>query len=293
VTYADGCSTSATVTVTHPSACNDGNACTIDTCSSSGCIYTPITCNDGNVCTADTCSGGNCVYTPIPGCSLCSTADCPTPSGCQSKNCIESIAGNLTSIAAAQTACNAITNYASGYSAADCLLSVSNGGAGGEAYCFLQDNCCNVIDCVGIFASSVSDLTIELDMEFCLDPHFNSGDLPCAIGVNATVNLGSTPVPLLPALNCTNTTGKTPSGGTFEFDNLVDIVRGSSHHPFTPYFALGDVLAFSNIPVSGSPESVITLQISTKTSCGAPACYLATVFGRSGTTFATGTLVFD
>src|SRR5213083_1950307 len=45
--------------------CNDGNACTTDTCDPTrGCLFTTIACDDGNVCTTDTCEPtGGCVHT--------------------------------------------------------------------------------------------------------------------------------------------------------------------------------------------------------------------------------------
>src|SRR5207245_8920251 len=52
--------------------CNDGNACTDDSCNpASGCVSTPNTaaCSDGNACTtADACAGGACVGGPPPVC---------------------------------------------------------------------------------------------------------------------------------------------------------------------------------------------------------------------------------
>src|SRR5262249_16151529 len=52
-----------------PLNCDDGNACTTDTCNAvSGCVHTPIAgcvpcataanCNDNNPCTTDSCVGG-------------------------------------------------------------------------------------------------------------------------------------------------------------------------------------------------------------------------------------------
>ena len=38
------------------SACNDGNACTTDSCASGVCQNTPVSIDDGNVCTADACN---------------------------------------------------------------------------------------------------------------------------------------------------------------------------------------------------------------------------------------------
>ncbi len=51
-------------------ACDDGNACTTDTCSPGGCRHPPVAdatpCDDGNPCTvADTCEAGICQGGPL------------------------------------------------------------------------------------------------------------------------------------------------------------------------------------------------------------------------------------
>jgi hypothetical protein len=55
-------------------------ACTIDSCSGA-CINTPddSACDDGNACTSDSCSATGCVFTPIPGCTgqVCPTNPSP------------------------------------------------------------------------------------------------------------------------------------------------------------------------------------------------------------------------
>ena len=47
--------------------CDDGNACTSDTCDpASGCVHTAISCDDGNACTADACdTATGCEHTAI------------------------------------------------------------------------------------------------------------------------------------------------------------------------------------------------------------------------------------
>jgi hypothetical protein len=73
-----------------PLDCNDGNACTADSCNPAvGCQNTAITCNDGNACTADSC-------TPATGCQAtsitcndgneCTTDSCNPTSGCSFQN---------------------------------------------------------------------------------------------------------------------------------------------------------------------------------------------------------------
>ena len=52
------------------STCDDGDACTLDTCVDDACASTPITCSDDNVCTLDSCdSNAGCLYSPIEGSS--------------------------------------------------------------------------------------------------------------------------------------------------------------------------------------------------------------------------------
>src|SRR5712692_8255561 len=49
-----------------PTNCDDGNPCTIDSCSANICTHTPKVCNDNNSCTTDSCDPGTgaCVFTP-------------------------------------------------------------------------------------------------------------------------------------------------------------------------------------------------------------------------------------
>ena len=60
----DSC-VAATGVCLHGVACDDANACTNDTCGSSGCVHLAVadntTCDDGNSCTvSDVCAGGSC-----------------------------------------------------------------------------------------------------------------------------------------------------------------------------------------------------------------------------------------
>src|SRR5262249_26721822 len=61
--------------------CNDGNACTIDSCNPSvGCVTTPVVCNDGIACTRDACNPATGCYADPTGCSgLTDTSYCPLP----------------------------------------------------------------------------------------------------------------------------------------------------------------------------------------------------------------------
>lgn len=70
-------------------SCDDGDACTTDSCDGQGqCVNTPVVCNDGVPCTTDACAGGSCVFTPVDaacddglycnGAETCSSAGCVT-----------------------------------------------------------------------------------------------------------------------------------------------------------------------------------------------------------------------
>jgi hypothetical protein len=62
-----------------PRVCDDNNECTQDTCDpATGCVHTPLTgtpCETGNKCTADTCDNGVCKQGPpsvtCPQCQVC------------------------------------------------------------------------------------------------------------------------------------------------------------------------------------------------------------------------------
>ena len=53
--------------------CDDGNACTLDSCDSSpggGCVYAPNPCDDNDPCTTDSCDAltQECENVPFAGC---------------------------------------------------------------------------------------------------------------------------------------------------------------------------------------------------------------------------------
>jgi len=71
------------------SVCNDNDACTgVETCKAGqGCVGgTPIVCNDGVACTQDSCQNGQCVYSPQFGScndgNICTDDVCQVPAGC-------------------------------------------------------------------------------------------------------------------------------------------------------------------------------------------------------------------
>jgi len=49
----------------NPSLCDDGDACTVDSCDADGaCHHTPVSCDDGDACTVDSCRNGSCANEP-------------------------------------------------------------------------------------------------------------------------------------------------------------------------------------------------------------------------------------
>ncbi len=77
----------AGVCVSTPMVCDDGNACTIDSCDPSvGCQTAPITCDDGNACTVDSCDPARgCETAPV----TCDDGDPCTEDSCDpTKGCV-------------------------------------------------------------------------------------------------------------------------------------------------------------------------------------------------------------
>ena len=78
----DSCSEGSCVNT--PINCNDGNSCTTDSCSNGSCVNTQKNCDDGNACTSDSCSGGSCINTPIN----CDDGDECTSDSCSGGSCV-------------------------------------------------------------------------------------------------------------------------------------------------------------------------------------------------------------
>src|SRR6185436_3785486 len=77
----------------NPISCDDGNACTDDSCDpASGCVHTPHVCDDGNRCTDDSCNpAAGCVHTPhnCDDSNPCTTDTCdPTAPLVQPPSCV-------------------------------------------------------------------------------------------------------------------------------------------------------------------------------------------------------------
>jgi hypothetical protein len=68
-----------------PGGCDDGNACTVDSCQNNSCKHTAKNCNDGDGCTSDSCdsTSGSCIYKPIN----CDDKNPCTIDSCSNNNC--------------------------------------------------------------------------------------------------------------------------------------------------------------------------------------------------------------
>lgn len=71
------------------SACDDGNACTSDTCAANGaCAHAPVNCDDGNRCTRDLCDeGAGCLAIPDDGASCDDGNACTGTDACVGGTC--------------------------------------------------------------------------------------------------------------------------------------------------------------------------------------------------------------
>jgi nitrous oxidase accessory protein NosD len=78
--------------------CLDGNVCNgVEACQGGVCQpNTPLNCNDGNACTVDSCNGvSGCINVPIPGCRPCGVAaDCNDNQPCTLDTCVSGVCQN-------------------------------------------------------------------------------------------------------------------------------------------------------------------------------------------------------
>jgi hypothetical protein len=82
----------------HAVSCDDGNPCTTDVCDgATGCLAVPnpgASCDDGNACTGqDACVGATCHGTSIAGCCATS-ADCNDGDACTTDACVDGHCAN-------------------------------------------------------------------------------------------------------------------------------------------------------------------------------------------------------
>ena len=79
--------------------CDDGNACTTNTCAGNACVTTPVAeccaadsdCDDGSACTTDSCgAGGSCANVAVAGCCI-ADATCEDGDPCTANSCAASV----------------------------------------------------------------------------------------------------------------------------------------------------------------------------------------------------------
>jgi len=110
----DSCNSDGTCRNSAPTDCDDGDVCTADSCDpvTGDCVNAPLTggaCDDGNDCTElDTCNGGACVGTEIDGC--CNTvADCDDRNPCTDDACTNGACSNTPVSCPAPDLCTVAT----------------------------------------------------------------------------------------------------------------------------------------------------------------------------------------
>ncbi len=107
-----------------PVACDDGNACTPDTCGKGTCSHgAPLQCDDSDACTVDSCLNGGCSHTATAKCGdgVCAKP-CETP-----VNCLEDC-GPPPQIAVSPSAL--AWGYVAPNTQESSQLTISNNGAG-------------------------------------------------------------------------------------------------------------------------------------------------------------------
>jgi hypothetical protein len=108
---------------TSAAQCDDGNACTTDTCSAGVCGHSAApngtTCaDDGNSCTSDTCNAGSCTHLAVTNGTACADdGNSCTTDACSAGVCTHTSNGSCTSTPCSNYCSNPITfsgNFQSG-----------------------------------------------------------------------------------------------------------------------------------------------------------------------------------
>ncbi len=137
---AETCNTGTGQCVTGtPLVCNDGVACTTDSCSPTlGCQVVPVNsaCNDSVACTTDTCSGAGCTNAP-------SNAACNDNNSCTAETCNQA------------TGC-AVTNVNAGIPCNNGNPGLCNGSGTCVVQCTTNANCVNSTVCDGAETCNVN-----------------------------------------------------------------------------------------------------------------------------------------
>ncbi len=135
------------------SDCNDGNACTTDSCSQGACVNSaiaqctpcaqPSDCNDGNACTTESCTAGVCGRTTIPSCESCDQpSDCNDGNACTTETCTGGVCGHT-----AVPSCQSCSVAADCEDADACTTDVCNAGACGHVPAESCNGCGDDTEC--------------------------------------------------------------------------------------------------------------------------------------------------
>jgi subtilisin family serine protease len=159
-----------------PLNCNDGNACTSDSCNpATGCVNTPITCNDGDPCTTDSCnSGSGCVFDPV---------SCPPGEVCVGGTCEPQVCDGDTQCESGED-CN---NCAS-----DCIGGSTSGAICGNGICEAG----NGEDCLSCPADCNGKQNGNPAGRFCCGDGDGQNPLSCAAPQCSTGGWSCTDVPV-------------------------------------------------------------------------------------------------
>ena len=140
--------------------CDDGIPCTAqDTCANGNCTGTAITCDDGNACTNDSCAGGVCL-------NVANTATCDDGIACTSDSCNAATGGCVHS--AVDSACDDNTTCTTDTcNATTGCLHVSDGTTCNDGNACTNDVCTGGASATGCTHSNVGPGTTCDDGDAC------------------------------------------------------------------------------------------------------------------------------
>lgn len=194
-----------------PLDCNDGNACTTDSCSAGVCSHDALYCDDADACTADSCVEGACVFDPIANC--CGNLVCEAYEDGEPGNCM-SCATDCIGQAAVDPGCG--NGFCEPGQGEDCLSCPADcrgkqNGNPGNRYCCGDGDGENPVNCQDARCSGGGfQCSDTLPGGYCC------GDYSCDSGEtssNCALDCGTTCMPTTE--NCTN-------GVDDDCDSLVD-----------------------------------------------------------------------
>ena len=127
--------------------CDDGNPCTLaDSCTGTSCVGAELPCDDADACTVDACSplGGGCKHTAVKNClSACvKTADCGDDRPCTVDSCVGGTCAHANLLGATCTdgdLCTANDH---------CVVGVNGVGCRGDSVQCVDDDPCVATTCL-------------------------------------------------------------------------------------------------------------------------------------------------